>query len=267
MQELLFNVNGVNINVAKISDLGQPLVLLHGAASEWQSFQPLIPILAKGFQVYAVDLRGHGKSSWVSGGYCVLDYAKDIQQFLGENIAEPAILYGHSLGALTAIAVAAQSPTLVRALILGDPPFYIHNLMIKDSMWYEPFKELFHVLSTCHSAKEMDRYMVEHYPNMEPQRRIARAETMSHVDPTVVASILEGRDVEGYDTDALLRQITCPVLLLRGNPALGSALRDEDVTYMEERLQNCEIVDMQEVGHSLPVGESLSRMEAFLKST
>jgi pimeloyl-ACP methyl ester carboxylesterase len=133
-------------------------------------------------------------------------------------------------------------------------------------MWYEPFMELHQVLSTMHSAQEMDDYMAEHYPNMEPQRRNARAETMSHVDPAVVATILENRDVEGYDTDVLLRKITCPVLLLRGNVALGSALREEDVTYMVQRLQQCEVVPMQEVGHGLPVGESLARVKTFLKS-
>ena len=195
-----------------------------------------------------------------------MEYAKDIQCFLEEKIAEPAVLYGHSLGALTTIAVAAQSPARVRAVVLGDPPFYFHDLPTKESIWYEPFMELYHVLSTMHSAQEMDNYMAENYPNMEPRRRKARAETMSHVDPAVVAAILESRDVEGFDMDALLRQITCPVLLLRGNPTLGSALRDEDVTYMTERLQYCEVVYMQEAGHGLPVGESLSKVEAFLHS-
>ena len=266
LQELLFDADGVKINFVQASVSGQPVVLLHGAASEWQSFLPLFPVLTRDFQVWAVDLRGHGKSSWVTEGYRLLEYAKDIQLFLDEHIVEPAVLYGHSLGAQVAIAVAAQSPSRVRALILGDPPFYFHNMTTKESVWYQPFVELHHVTSTMHSSQEMDDYMAEHYPNMEPHRRKARAETLSHVDPAVVSSILEDRHVEGYDTDVLLRQITCPVLLIRGNPASGSALRDEDVMYFVERLSHCEIVDMQDVGHGLPSGESLSRVENFLKS-
>ena len=265
-QEQIFNADGVQINFVQASNSGQPIVLLHGAASEWQSFLPLIPIFAREFRVYAIDLRGHGKSSRVPEGYRVLDYAKDIQCFLEQHITEPSILYGHSLGALTAIAVAAQSPTWIRAIMLGDPPFYFHNMMTKESAEYKPFTELHHVLSTMHSAQEMNDYMVDQYPNMEPQRRKARAETMSRVDPAVVAAILEGRDVENFDTDILLRQITCPVLLLRGNVALGSVLRDQDVTYMVDGLQHCEVVHMQEVGHSLPVGDALFRVKTFLKS-
>lgn len=266
LQESLFDASGVQINFAQASVSGQPIVLLHGSASEWQSFLPLFPLLTQHFQVWAVDLRGHGKSSWVTEGYRLLDYAKDVQHFLDEHIAGPAVLYGHSLGAQIAIAVAAQSPSSVRALILGDPPFYFHNLKTRDSVWYEPFVELHHVISTMHSSQEMDDYMAEHYPNMDPQRRKARAETLSHVDPAVVTAILEDRHVEGYDSDALLRLITCPVLVIRGNPALGSALRDEDVTYMVERIHHCDIVYMQDVGHGLPMGEALSRVENFLNS-
>ena len=254
------------INSMHLPRLGPPLVLLHGAASEWQSFVPLIPTLARGFQIYALDLRGHGKSTWATSGYRVQDYARDIECFLGTQISEPAVLYGHSLGALISIFLAARSPSLVRALILGDPPFYHHDMSTRDSVWYEPFVELHHVVSTYHSAQDIDEYIAQHYPNMDPTRRKARAETLSHVNPAVITAIVEDRLVEGYDSDALLRQINCPVLLIAGNPALGSALRPEDMTYMLERLHACEILQMEDVGHSLPVGEDLTRVMSFLKS-
>src|SRR5512145_3302659 len=128
-QEQLFDADGVKINYAQASNSGQPLVLLHGTASEWQSFLPLIPAFAKDFKVYAVDLRGHGKSGWVSGRYHVSDYAEDVHFFL-KHLKQPAILYGHSLGAQVALAVAAQSPRQVRALVLGDIPFYYHDATI-----------------------------------------------------------------------------------------------------------------------------------------
>lgn len=265
--EQTLTLNGkIEINYIHTPSSGRPIVLLHGAASEWQSFLPLIPVLARQFQVYAIDLRGHGRSSWVTDGYQLSEYAKDIHCFLSDIIVEPTVLYGHSLGALIAILVAAQSPDRVHRLILGDPPFYHHNTSTRESVWYEPFVELYHVISSYHSAQEIDDYIAAHYPNMGPERRKARAETLSHVDPNVVAAILDDRLVEGYDAGALLRQITCPVLLIAGNPALGSALRPEDATYMLERLRSCDIVHMQEVGHGLPVGESLSRVEVFLQS-
>lgn len=265
-QQQTFSANGVRINFVQASDHGQPLVLLHGTASEWQSFLPLIPVFAQDFKVFALDLRGHGGSDWVPGKYRLFDYAADIQCFLEQVVGQPCTLYGHSLGAQIAIAVTALAPGYVRALVLGDIPFYYHNRTMKDTLWHEPFKELHHVISSFHSAEEIDDYMAEQYPKMEAQRRKARAQTLSHVDPEVVATILDDRHIEGYDTDALLRQIACRVLLIQGNPELGAALTDEDMAYMLARIQKCEIVHMPDIGHGLPSGESLLSVKQFVGS-
>ena len=139
-------------------------------------------------------------------------------------------------------------------------------MTMKDTIWYEPFTELHHVINSFHSAKEIDGYMAEQYPKMDEQRRKNRAVTLSHVDPGVVLTILEDRHIEGYDTDALLRQIACQVLLIQGNPKLGAALNDEDMKYMAERIQNCNIVHMQDIGHGLPSGESLLGVNKFIES-
>ena len=265
-QEQKFNANGVEINFIQASTSGQPLVLLHGTASEWQSFSPLISVFAEKFKVFVLDLRGHGGSSWGSEKNRLFDYAEDIKYFLEKHIGQPCILYGHSLGAQIAIAVASLAPTYVKALVLGDIPFYYHNMTMKDTIWYEPFTELHHVINSFHSAKEIDDYMGEQYPKMDEQRRKNRAVTLSHVDPGVVLTILEDRHIEGYDTDALLRQIACQVLLIQGNPKLGAALNDEDMKYMAERIQNCNIVHMQDIGHGLPSGESLLGVNKFIES-
>lgn len=266
LQEHIFDANGVQIHFVQASTSGQPMVLLHGVASQWQSFLPLIPVFARNFKVYALDLRGHGKSSRVSGKYHLFDYARDIQSFLDEYIGQPTILYGHSLGGQIAMTVAAQAPAAVRALVLGEIPFYYHHREIKDTHWYEPFKELHYVLSSFHSMKEIDDYMAEQYPNMAEQRRKHRAEILSHVDPGTVLAILQDRHVEGYDTDAVLRKITCRVLLIQGNPKLGAALLDEDVAYLAERIQHHDVLYMQDIGHGLPSGETLTRLEKFLES-
>jgi len=108
--------------------------------------------------------------------------------------------------------------------------------------------------------------MAEQYPQMDEPSRKNRAVTLSHVDPDVVLTILQDRHIEGYDTDALLRHITCPVLLIQGNPKLGAALNDDDMKYMAERIQKCALVQMQDVGHGLPSGESLASVKCFLES-
>lgn len=267
LKEQVFNANGVLINFAQVPSVGRPVVLLHGVTSEWQSFLPLIPTLANQCHVYALDLRGHGRSSWIANSYRLIDYVQDVSNFLCHQVTQPAILYGHSLGALIAMAVTVQSPTLVLGLILGDPPLYYHDTLLKESVWYEPFVELHQIIRSMPSAQEIDDYIAEHYPRMDTERRRARANCLSHVDPAVVAMMMDQRHMEGYDTDALLRQIGCPVLLIQGNPGLGAALRDEDVTYVTARLRNCQVVQMREVGHGLPPDSLLPMITDFLRST
>lgn len=265
-QEQLFNANGVQINFVQASSVGDPLVLIHGIASQWQSFLPLLPELTKEYQVYALDLRGHGGSSWVNDEYRLLDYVQDIHYFLDAQVRQPVILYGHSFGALIAIAATAQAPTNMLGLILGEPPLFYSDLTLKESIWYDPFSELHQLLSSRHSVREIDAFMAGRYPNMAQDRRQARAVCLSQVDPMVVGTILSHRHMAGYDTDTLLQQITCPVLLMQGNASLGAALRDEDVTYAVERLHHCEVVYMHDIGHGLPAGDAFEKMCNFLKS-
>ena len=144
------------INYTQILSSGYPIVLLHGTASEWQSFLPHIPQLSQKYDVYALDLRGHGGSSWISGGYHLQDYSNDIQIFIQKQIGKPAVLYGHSLGALISVLLASQFPNCVLGLVLSDPPLYSHNLRLDQTNWYEPFKELHHVLRTYHTAEEIE---------------------------------------------------------------------------------------------------------------
>ncbi|MFY9662418.1 MAG: alpha/beta fold hydrolase, partial [Terriglobales bacterium] len=59
----------VRLNYAEGPAAGPPLVLLHGLGRRWQVFLPLIPALSMRWHIFAVDLRGHGKSSRVSRGY------------------------------------------------------------------------------------------------------------------------------------------------------------------------------------------------------
>lgn len=69
--------------------------------------------------MYALDLRGHGKSDRAES-YKIHDYVPDISSFIDNFIKEPVILFGHSLGGMIGILVAAHRPELIKALIIGD---------------------------------------------------------------------------------------------------------------------------------------------------
>jgi pimeloyl-ACP methyl ester carboxylesterase len=55
--------------------------------------------------------------------FCQLqDYADDPIAFLRQQISEPAVIFGHSLGGMVALLVAAHCPEKIRAVVVGDSP-------------------------------------------------------------------------------------------------------------------------------------------------
>lgn len=99
---------------------GEPRVtFLHGAglnAHTWDT-----TILALGLPALAIDLPGHGDSSWRDdAAYAGRPLAADIAPALAAWTTTPQVLVGQSLGGLTAAALTAAHPELVRALVVVD---------------------------------------------------------------------------------------------------------------------------------------------------
>ena len=72
----------IKIHYTHILSSGFPIVLFHGTASEWQSFLPHIPHLSERNDVNSLDLRGHGKSSWITNGYHLQDYTDNMLELI-----------------------------------------------------------------------------------------------------------------------------------------------------------------------------------------
>lgn len=95
------------------------VTFLHGAglnAHTWDT-----TILALGLPALAIDLPGHGDSSWRADmAYVARVLAPDIAAAMDAWTTRPQLLVGQSLGGLTAAAVAASRPDLVDRLVVID---------------------------------------------------------------------------------------------------------------------------------------------------
>jgi pimeloyl-ACP methyl ester carboxylesterase len=98
---------------------GPPVMLIHGyggAASNWTLVAPRL--LGRN-RVIVPDLPGHGGSSPLPGPAERIDpYADRLVPLLG---GEPAVIVGHSLGAVVALRLAVRRPDLVRGVVLAGP--------------------------------------------------------------------------------------------------------------------------------------------------
>ncbi|KAI1124674.1 Alpha/Beta hydrolase protein [Nemania abortiva] len=121
-----FNTGEVTLNyvAGPHSSKGPPLVFIHGQSVTWEEYTFIMPMLSSDFTVYAVTLRGYGKSSFTPGQYTFNALGKDMTAFLREVVREPAIIVGNSSGGVLTCWLAANAKEYVKAIVLEDPPLF-----------------------------------------------------------------------------------------------------------------------------------------------
>ena len=77
---------------------GEPVVLIHGIASSFDTWNGVLPELGKVCTAVAPDLLGHGRSSKPRGDYSLGAFATGVRDFMEALDIPAATLVGHSMG-------------------------------------------------------------------------------------------------------------------------------------------------------------------------
>ena len=124
------NVNGLKLNYLVCGE-GTPIVLSHGFQNSVFAFTPVLDDLAKRFQVFALDKRGHGDSEKPPGPYRIQDFADDLLGFLDVLDLEKVDLLGHSMGGRTGTLFAIEHSDRLHRLMLvsssAGPPSGVYR--------------------------------------------------------------------------------------------------------------------------------------------
>jgi 3-oxoadipate enol-lactonase len=103
------------------SGSGPAIVFIHGLGGDGSVWDEEVARLRDRWTVVAVDLPGHGASGAPPDGR--IDFERIARQIADvvkhENLA-PAVIVGHSMGAVIAARVALADPSTTRALVLVD---------------------------------------------------------------------------------------------------------------------------------------------------
>jgi pimeloyl-ACP methyl ester carboxylesterase len=188
--------------------------------------------------------------------------------FLRDVIRQPAYLFGHSLGGIVALMVAAQYPAGARAVVVGDSP-------LSGQTWRERLVQSDDRLRAWRDLsggqKSIDQIidLLKDSPTEVPGKSkpvsmrdamgedspvyVWLATNLYHSDPDMLTALLERLDVtsEGYDMDVVLPAIRCPVLLLQADPNAGGAMTDAETEQAQQLLSFPSHLKLQGVSHVL----------------
>ncbi len=241
---------------------GPPLLLLHGVTRNWRDWEPLLPELMREWHVIALDHRGHGESARTPGQYLIVDYARDAAAFVRATFKDPVTVLGHSLGAMVALSLAAECAELVAGVVLEDPPFHTMGRDIAENPYRAQFAGMKEVARQGGELPAMtDALAAIHLPTPQGPVRLGdlrdraslqfSAQCLLHLDPEVFTPLIAGRWLDGFDYESLWPRVTCPALLLQGDPAAGGAFADADVALAQRLLATKRHIRFAGVGHQI----------------
>lgn len=277
--ERLIERQGRRLNLAEGPAHGPPLLFLHGVCRGWRDFTPLFPAVLPRWRVLAIDFRGHGNSERTPREYHVADYALDALAVLAQ-LDEPAVIYGHSLGGLAAIAAAAALPERVRAVILEDPPSAELIKHIKDTSFFAQFSGMQLLAGDPGPVAEVARQLAA-IPLPGPAGTTVRlgelrdaaalrfgARCLKDLDPEVLSPLIAGDWLHHFDVEQVLRSVKCPALLLRGDETRGGMLGRAEATTWASWMSDCTMIDVPcgHLIHWLATETTVRLMLSFLES-
>lgn len=157
---------------------GDPILLLHSVTGSTAQFADVIPMLAEEYQVIAVDLRGHGRSTDSGQPYTYELMASDIVALMDELGIDKADVVGNKDGGIIGLVMATRYPErlnrLVAASVNYSPagfqpwfPDWVKSVTVDDfrAMLGERYAEIAPDPGFVPTMLERTRYLLLTQPN------------------------------------------------------------------------------------------------------
>jgi esterase len=228
------------------------VVLVHGGAQNAHTWDT-VALALRPVPVLAVDLPGHGRSSWrEDAGYGPRSNADDLAGMLRRSAPEADLIVGMSLGGLTVTALAARHPELVRRLVVvditpgvtRDKASEIHAF-IEGPQHFASFAEIFDrttEFNPTRSPESLRRGILHN-----AHRLHGGGWEWNYDRRRLDAEVDGGAAHEDLWND--VAAVRVPYLLVRG--ATSPVVDDADVAELQRLQPRARVVVVQDAGHSV----------------
>jgi pimeloyl-ACP methyl ester carboxylesterase len=259
--------DGRTVSALKWGSAEPQMVLVHGGSQNAHTWDTVL--LDLGVPALAIDLPGHGHSSWRDDAmYSPHSMAVDIAEVVALHAASAKIVVGMSLGGLTSLALAGHAPHLVQELVLvditpgvngdkakaildfvnGPQAFASFDDLLKRTIEHNPTRTIESLRrGILHNAKQLDdgswqwRY---------DRRSHIRSENSEPISGDALGKLWD-----------LIGALNCPLTLLRGGTS--PVVDDADVAELKRRQGRADVLVIDGAGHSIQ-GDKPRELAAFL---
>jgi len=234
----LVEINGKNIYY-EIYGQGEPLFLLHGYTLSSKAWHPYINDFKDEYEIYIVDLNGHGKSDRFKEDLSIKNVAQDFLALIAHLNLEKIKAIGFSFGGDVLYQAALQNPDLITAMIT------IGALGTWDVNNFKNYQEAF---------------------TFENRKNFPWLETYHESDEKIKALMDQFKNYVVHLSDTELQQIQPEVMLVLGDNDQGIVI--DQVARAKKHLPNSDLWILPNVSHSAHEGETkdefVLRAKAFL---
>ena len=181
---------------------GQPLILLHGYTLSSRMWTSFIANFQEDYEIYLIDLTGHGKSDRFTEDLSIQSVAKDLEALLQKLQLDSVQAVGFSYGGDVLFQLAIINPTIVTSMItIGAVGTWdVHNHPNYLAAFTFENKDNFPWMNAYHSNETQVRALFEQFKNYTV--RVSDAELKS-IQTEVM--LLFGDDDEGIQLEEAFR--------------------------------------------------------------
>lgn len=208
---------------------GPLVVLSHALGCDLTMWDGVAAVLQERYTVLRYDHRGHGHSAASDSAYGVEELADDAAELIRAQAAEPVHFVGLSMGGMTAQALGARHPLLVRSLVIANSASHYDDAA--RAMWQARIDTVRAQGVAPIAEGAMQRWFTPEFradANGGSARVAALRAVLEATAPAPYAAACAA--VMQIDLDAGNACITCPTLVIAGNrdeatpPAMSQAI-------------------------------------------
>jgi pimeloyl-ACP methyl ester carboxylesterase len=247
-QDRFITVNGLRLHYLDWGSPDKPpFIMLHGIGRVAHSFDHIAPRFKDEYHVMAIDMRGHGDSSWSpEGAYLVEDYAKDLEAIVNQLDLRNLTLLGNSTGGRVVQVYAGLHPERMAKLVVEDvgpertneiASAFARRVEQEDKGWANEDELVASLMRNSKIAEDLQR----NYAHFGSRVRKEDGRLIWKRDPNLVKGFIP-TELWQY-----VVKITCPTIYVLGGAS--NIVPPETQKRLKATLPHVEIITMPGLGH------------------